>query len=165
MARWKQMIFGITLLSAAIAFDGCEATRATAGVSAGANEASPVGASFTSLALDEPRLLRLYFHPYTDSIKPVLNYYVNVEGEYAGGRILPLDTSDIILHADAGSMAGNEWILPKKIDFEKVTFTAISRADATLRDTVTLWIQKWKDPRDAADYRDPDEESANPRRR
>jgi hypothetical protein len=85
----------------------------------------------------------------------VLNYYVNVEGEYSDGTFLPLDTTEIVLRSDVGTMAGNEWVIPKKIDFEKVTFTATSRANPRLNATKTLWIQKWKDPRDAPDYKDP----------
>ncbi len=165
MMDWKHIVVGISLGSVAMVFVACEAPRASAGAPVGVEEAPPMRASFAPSTADEPRLVRLYFHPYTDSIKPVLNYYVNVEGEYAGGRILPLDTSEIILRADAGEMAGNEWILPKTIDFGKVTFTAVSRADGRLRDTVTLWIQKWKDPRDAADYKDPEDEHENRRRR
>lgn len=148
------MSVGIGLVYIAMAFVSCEAERASAAASVSAEEAPVMVTSFVTSTFDGARLVRLYFHPYTDSIKTVLNYYVNVEGEYSNGRILPLDTSEIMLRADVGMMAGNEWILPKKIDFEKVTFTAVSRADARLRDTVTLWIQKWKDPRDAEDWED-----------
>lgn len=121
-------------------------------------------ASLTASAPEERRLVRVYFNPYTDSIKTVLNYYVNVEGEYSDGSFLPLDTAEIFLRSDVGAMTGNEWVIPKKIDFEKVTFTATSRANPQLRATTTLWIQKWKDPRDAADYKDPAEDATRQRR-
>ena len=141
----------------------CDTSRLTTNGST--TSAAPAGSDDaglrTSLAAKEsrgPRLVRIYFNPYTDSIKTVLNYYVNVEGQFNDGSFLPLDTTDIILRCDRGTLAGNEWIVPKKIDFEKVTFIAEARSDPRLRDTVTLWIQKRKDPRDAPDYKDPDEE-------
>src|SRR5947209_1944729 len=82
------------------------------------------------------KLQRVYFNLYTDSIKTVLNYYVNVEGQYEHNRILPLDTSLVVITSDKGSMVGNEWIVPQKIDFEKVTFTTFAKENHKLRDMV-----------------------------
>jgi hypothetical protein len=54
--------------------------------------------------------------------------------------------------SDEGTMKGMEWILPKERNFEKVTFTATSRVNPSLRCTVTLYLNKYKDPRDAEGY-------------
>lgn len=97
-------------------------------------------------------LKRIYFDLYTDSIKPVLNYYVNVVGELKKGGYLPLDSNHIILTCDNGRMSGNEWMLPSRIDFEKVTFTATDRNNSALTEKVTVYIKKGRDPRDAAGY-------------
>jgi hypothetical protein len=105
-----------------------------------------------------PSLKRIYFNLYTDSLKPVLNYYVNVEGEFSDGSFLPLDTSTIYLTSDKGTLRGNEWIIPSVIDFGNVSFRATSKINPKLRDSVTIWIQRYKDPRDAPDYHDPAEE-------
>ena len=102
--------------------------------------------------LRKPVLEALYFNLYTDSIKPVLNFYVNVEGRYSDGSYLPLDTASIILSCDAGRMQGSEWVPPRIITFEKVTFTAVARHNPALRDEVTIYIRKARDPRDAPDY-------------
>ncbi len=96
-------------------------------------------------------LRRIYFNLYTDSIKTVLNYYVNVEGEYSDGRYLPLDAGSINLTADNGTMSGNEWIAPKEIRFEKVTFRAVARDNPKLHDEITVWLKRAKDPRDELD--------------
>lgn len=96
-------------------------------------------------------LKRIYFNLYTDSIKTVLNYYVNVEGEYTDGRYLPLDASSITLTADNGTISGNEWIAPKEIHFEKVTFRAVAKDNPRLHDEVTIWLKRAKDPRDEVD--------------
>ncbi len=94
------------------------------------------------------RLEKIRFNLYADSIKPILNYYVNVEGVYAGGRILPLDGNDVTITADHGTMAGNEWVAPKHIDFDRVTFRVTAKGKPELQETVTVYIQKYKDPRD-----------------
>jgi hypothetical protein len=112
------------------------------------------------LPLTLPALTDIRFNLYTDSIKPVLNYFVNVEGVYSSGRIFPLTPDHITLTSDEGSMNGLEWILPKERPFEKVTFTATSRSNPNIRKSVTLYLNKYKDPRDAEGYeerRDPDE--------
>ncbi len=98
------------------------------------------------------RLVRIWFNPYADSIKPVLNYYIAVDGEFSDGSFLPMDSSYINLTADHGTLAGNEWVLPKTIDFDRVTFRAEGRNNPALRDSITLWIKKSRDQRDAPDY-------------
>lgn len=97
-------------------------------------------------------LKRIYFDLYTDSIKPVLNYYVNVVGELKEGGYLPLDSSHIILTCDQGRMSGNEWVLPEHIGFDKVTFTATARSNSSLTESVTVYIKKGRDPRDETSY-------------
>jgi hypothetical protein len=93
-------------------------------------------------------LKRVYFNMYTDSIKTILHYYVNVEGEYHNGRFLPLDTNSVVITADNGTMVGNDWIAPRQITFEKVTFRVASKTNSRLRDEVTVWLKRAKDPRD-----------------
>lgn len=118
-------------------------------------------ASRDGSARNYPELKRIYFDLYTDSIKPVLNYYVNVVGELKGGGYLPLDSSQIFLTCDRGQMNGNEWVLPKHLDFDKVTFTATARSNEMLRETVTVYIKKERDPRDEPGFGDEEQ----PRRR
>lgn len=96
------------------------------------------------LTIAMPVLTTIRFNLYTDSIKPVLNYYVNVEGTYSSGRILPLDTTWVRIAADNGAMAGNEWVVPKQrpIPYEKVHFTAVCLYNEKLRATTTIYIKK-----------------------
>lgn len=154
MKFWKVAFAGWCAVFLVAILAGCEVPRSTASTQSFTDEAPDARSMFRG----GPRLRRIYFNPYTDSIKTVLNYYVNVEGEFSDGSYLPLDTADIFLRCDNGTLAGNEWLIPKKIDFENVTFIAEARANPRLRDTITIWIQRWKDPRDAADYKDPDED-------
>ncbi len=120
---------------------------------------------FAASAQRPPALKSVYFNLYTDSLKPVLNYYVNVEGETTDGRYLPLDTNDVFLTADWGEMRGNAWVIPRIFLDEKVTFTAVSKRNLMLRSSVTVWIQKGKDPEDAPDYEAPETTSRDGGRR
>jgi hypothetical protein len=110
-------------------------------------------------------LKRIYFNLYTDSIKTILNYYVNVEGEYRNGRFLPLDTNSITITADNGRMSGNEWIAPKDIHFEKVTFHVTAKGRPELHDQVTVWLKRAKDPRDDMNYGEEMMDLPTPKRR
>ena len=91
---------------------------------------------------------RIYFNPYTDSIKTILNFYVNVEGEFSKGKYLPLDTSQIVITSDLGTMSGNEWIAPSHINFEKVRFHAQWKNDASIQADTVIWLKRCIDPRD-----------------
>lgn len=95
-----------------------------------------------------PQVKRIYFNLYTDSIKTVLNYYVNVEAELSNGNYVPLDTSMIALKSDHGRMSGSEWIAPRSIDFDRVRFTASLKSDPALRDEITVFLKREIDPRD-----------------
>lgn len=118
------------------------------------------------LVLHVPIIKDIRFNLYTDSIKPVLNYYVNVEGIFSNEQILPLDTNLVFIESDQGIMNGMEWIVPKQRPFDKVTFTVTNRYNPTLTKSVTLYLKKATDPRDAPDYQDrTEEEIRNNRRR
>jgi hypothetical protein len=97
---------------------------------------------------ENSKLKRIYFNLYTDSIKTILNYYVNVEGEYQNGRVLPMDINTITITADHGVMSGVEWIAPKEIDFEKVCFHAVANEDPSIKASIIVWLKRGKDPRD-----------------
>ena len=107
-------------------------------------------------AVSQPKLKRIYFNLYADSIKTVLHYYVNVEGEYTDGRTLPMDTNSVRIIADRGIMAGNDWIAPAVIDFDKVMFHTYAKDDPRVNDRVTVWLKRFKDPRDEMRFEDMD---------
>ena len=99
------------------------------------------------MALTLPLLTDIRFNLFTDSIKPVLNYYVNVEGTFSSGKVYPLDTSFVTITASEGSMQGMEWIKPASIDFEKVIFTAVSKFNPEITATTTVYIKRRWGPR------------------
>lgn len=104
------------------------------------------------LKLQLPILKNIRYNLYTDSIKPILNYYVNVEGEFSNGKILPLDSGMVTITANNGKMNGMEWVLPTIRNFESVTFTTFAKYAPELKITKTVYLKKYRDPRDASDY-------------
>jgi hypothetical protein len=106
------------------------------------------------LTVDLPVLRSIRYNLYTDSIKPVLNFYVNIEGVFTNGRLLPLDTSMVIITSNVGAMKGMEWVVPEKIGFDRVRFTAIAKHNTGLREEKTIYIKKFKDFRDTNGYND-----------
>lgn len=94
------------------------------------------------LPLSLPVVKEIRIKPYADSIKPVMNYYLNVEGIFSNGKIYPLDVSHVSISASNGTIHGMEWIKPNKIDFDKVTFTAIYTYDAAITTGKTVYIKK-----------------------
>lgn len=95
-----------------------------------------------NLTLTLPVLTKIRFNPYADSIKPVLNYYLNVEGVFSNGKIYPLDASHVNIAAGRGTMQDMEWIKPETVDFDKVSFVARYKYDSTITAETTVYIQK-----------------------
>jgi hypothetical protein len=71
------------------------------------------------------KLDSIYFNLYTDSLKKGTHNYINVEGKYKNGRILPVDNSEVIFEADSAKFVGNSVWLPMdfKPKFVKVWVT------------------------------------------
>ena len=106
------------------------------------------------LTLTLPLLQELRFNLYTDSIKPILNFYVNIEGIFSSGRIFPLTEEHVTVSSDVGTMKGLEWIPPANRNFDRVVFQAVSRADPSISRTITVYLKRQADPRDAEGYED-----------
>ena len=104
------------------------------------------------LSLDMPVLNDLRFNLYTDSIKPILNFYVNVEGIFSSGRVLPLTEEQVTVTSDVGAMKGMEWIAPKEKNFDKVTFAAVSKQKPEITKAIIVYRKRGLDPRDAKGY-------------
>ncbi|RYZ56424.1 MAG: hypothetical protein EOP49_00380 [Sphingobacteriales bacterium] len=113
-----------------------------------------VGDRTLELPLRLPMLREVRFNLYADSIKPIMNYYINVEGVFSSGKIYPLTTDQVVLSSDRGTMKGNAWVAPAVRDFDRVTFTAASKYNPAIRATTTVYLQRLADPRDAENYQD-----------
>lgn len=95
-----------------------------------------------TVQLSLPILKEIRFNLYADSIKPVLNYYLNVEGVFSNNKVYPLDSNFITITSDNGTVQGNEWIKPNNINFDSVNFVAICKYDSTITSSTKVYIKK-----------------------
>ncbi len=100
------------------------------------------------LTLQLPVLTDIRFNLYTDSIKPVMDYYLNIEGIYNNGKIYPMDATTTSVTASQGSMQGLTWVKPEEVYFDKVTFTAVAKHNPAIAKDITIYIKQVADARD-----------------
>lgn len=87
----------------------------------------------------------IYFNLYTDSLKKGTYNYINVEGKMSNGRILPLDSSQLVFTASYGKFSGNSLWLPFETTVEKIDITVKNRQNPTLVIHHTLYVKKKND--------------------
>ncbi len=104
------------------------------------------------------------FNFYTDKIKPVLNFWINVEGVYQDGTILPMSADELILTTSYGEIQGLELILPEEPEEDEVTITACLVEDPSVCIEETLPIMQqddrgyWEDEEEYQENIEPEEE-------
>lgn len=116
-----------------------------------------------------PYQMDIRFNFYTDKIKPVLNFWINVEATYENGSILPLSADEVIITTSYGEVEGLELKLPEEPEVDEVTITACLREspDVCIEQTVPIMKQDdWGYWEDEEEY-DPnrfrkDSDEANP---
>jgi len=62
--------------------------------------------------LELPQLTGMRFNHYADSLKRNIHFYLNVEGMFSTGKILPLDTNEVHFQISAGKLIGQDLLLP-----------------------------------------------------
>jgi len=87
----------------------------------------------------------IFFHLYTDSLKKGTHNYINVDGKMHDGRWKPLTAREISFSSSHGVFEGNDLVLPVDFAGEKITVTAVLKADTSLRKQITIWIKKKQD--------------------
>ncbi len=96
----------------------------------------------------------LRFNFYTDTIKPVLNFWINVEGIKKDSTILPLSADELILSTSYGEIKGLELILPSETMVEYITLKAclIERPTECVEQTLPIMkkdaMGRWADDPD-----------------
>lgn len=71
-----------------------------------------------------PYVTGIRFNHYADSIKRDIRFYLNVEGKFSSGKVLPLDTGTVRFAASAGEILGQDLLLPKNDTIKTVTVEA-----------------------------------------
>ncbi len=93
-----------------------------------------------------PYLQAIRIHPYTDSIKPVMGFYLPVEGQFSSQKVYPLDTSWVRVEASAGHWKGQTWYGDSSQLPAEVRFLVWYRFDPRIRaDTVLPMRQYWEE--------------------
>lgn len=97
-------------------------------------------------ALVLPRLIGIRFNHYADSIKRDIRYYLNVEGKFSSGRILPLDTASVRLRASAGKVLGQDLLIDKEDTVKTVAVDAWYKANPDMYSHSILPVKQMPDP-------------------
>lgn len=91
------------------------------------------------------KLDSIYFNLYTDSLKKGTYNYINVEGVFANGRILPLDSTHLRFVSSTGEFKGNSLWVPLDIKEEKINITVIQKNNTAKAIYKTIYIKKYED--------------------
>jgi len=84
----------------------------------------------------------LYFNLYTDSLKKGTYNYINVEGKLSSGRIIPLDSSQVVFTSSTGQFMGNSLWLDPDTRTDKIEVVARLRDNPRKKITVLIYIKR-----------------------
>jgi hypothetical protein len=101
---------------------------------------------FLVVPLFAQRIDNIYFHLYTDSLKKGQHNYINVDGKLSNGHWQPMTSKEIDFSSSAGKFEGNDLILPKDFEEQKVNVKAVLKSNPEIWKEITIWIKKLPDP-------------------
>jgi len=84
----------------------------------------------------------LYFNLYTDSLKKGTYNYINVEGRLSNGKIIPLDSSQVVFTSSNGQFLGNSLWLDPNTKSDKIEVVARLRGDPHKRITILIYVKR-----------------------
>jgi hypothetical protein len=90
------------------------------------------GNTTLSNTLTLPYLVGMRFNHYADSIKRNIRYYMNVEGKFSSGRVLPLDTVQLRFRTSAGTVIGQDVLVEQNDTAKTVIMEAWYKANPNL---------------------------------
>ncbi|HMK03345.1 MAG TPA: hypothetical protein VK489_04105 [Ferruginibacter sp.] len=88
----------------------------------------------------------IHVNLYTDSLKKGTFNYINIDGLLSTGRYLPLDSTDLIFSASAGSFSGNNLWIDNDIKSEKVNIKVVLRKNPAVFKEFVIYIKQKPDP-------------------
>ena len=83
----------------------------------------------------------IYVNLYTDSLKKGTYNYINIDGELANGKYLPLDTNYLIFQSSYGIFYGNNLFIEKDCCVTKVDITLTFKRDPAIKKEFSVWIK------------------------
>jgi hypothetical protein len=84
----------------------------------------------------------IYFHLYTDSLKKGFYNYINVDGKLSNGHWLPLDTTQVSLHASAGTFRGNDLFIDTSYHGDTVRVRAELKSNPAIWKETVIYIRR-----------------------
>ena len=87
----------------------------------------------------------IYVNLYTDSLKKGTFNYINIDGLLSNGSYLPLDSTDILFTASAGSFSGNSLWIDNNFSGDKVTVKATLKKNPALCKQFNIYIKRKPD--------------------
>lgn len=100
----------------------------------------------SSLITSAQKIESLHVNLYTDSLKKGTFNYINIDGQLANGRYIPLDSTHLIFQASAGKFNGNSLWIDRDIAVEKVNIKVMLRKDPAMFREFSIYIKKQPDP-------------------
>jgi hypothetical protein len=88
-------------------------------------------APYTSVLFAQ-KIVSIYFHLYTDSLKKGQHNYINVDGKLSNGRWLPLSSKEVLFSCPQAKFEGNELIIPIGFKEEKVSVRAVLKSNPVI---------------------------------
>ena len=99
--------------------------------------------SFTAKA---QKLESIHVNLYTDSLKKGTFNYINIDGQLANGKYLPLDSTQLIFWSSAGRFSGNSLWIDRDFAAEKVDIKVTVRNNPSLTKEFSIYIKRKPDP-------------------
>lgn len=84
----------------------------------------------------------IMFNLYTDSLKKGFYNYISVDGKFADGRWLPLDSSHLRFTANTGYFKGNDLFIDSSYRYDSVIVKAVLRSNPKVWKEVIIYIRK-----------------------
>lgn len=103
------------------------------------------GFIFLSTLVKAQKVEHIHVNLYTDSLKKGTFNYINIDGELANGKFLPLDSSEVTFWASEGKFSGNNLWIDKDARYEKVLIRVALKANPQLNKEFTMFIKKKPD--------------------
>ncbi|WP_295118718.1 hypothetical protein [uncultured Chitinophaga sp.] len=98
------------------------------------------------VSMQLPYLTGIRFKQYTDSLKRGEYFYVNVEGIYSSGRILPLDTSRIRFTVNGAELHGQDLLLDRNDTMTKeIKVEAVYRLNSDMKINCIIPVKQGPD--------------------
>lgn len=99
-----------------------------------------------SVAVKAQKVEKIYVNLYTDSLKKGTYNYINIDGQLANGRYLPLDSTHLIFWASAGKFNGNSLWIDRDFSAQKVDIKISLRDNPAMVKEFSIYVKQMPDP-------------------